>query len=109
MAGRGGQRALRALTKVTLRTPPLVSEPMVIPCPVPMMLLAHTAATSQPQLILWLAAGASNEGPSSRVLVLVPPFLGPGFRLGARWNRLGEPVKTRKKREKMGEKRARYV
>ena len=24
-------------------------------------------------------------------------FLGPGFRLGARWNRLGETVKTRKK------------
>ena len=29
-------------------------------------------------------------------------FLGPGFRLGARWNRLGEPVKTRKKRGKRG-------
>ena len=29
-------------------------------------------------------------------------FLGPGFRLGARWNRLGETVKTRKKREKTG-------
>ena len=25
-------------------------------------------------------------------------FLGPGFRLAARWNRLGEPVKTRKRR-----------
>ena len=35
-------------------------------------------------------------------------FLGPGFRLGARWNRLGEAVKTRKKREKTGEKWARY-
>ena len=33
----------------------------------------------------------------------VPPFLGPGFRLGACWNRLGEAVKTRKKREKTGE------
>ena len=31
-------------------------------------------------------------------------FLGPGFRLVARWNRLGEAVKTRKKREKNGEK-----
>eukprot|EP01045_Picozoa_sp_COSAG04_P037071 COSAG04_NODE_9301_length_876_cov_1.391248_1_plen_83_part_00 len=37
-----------------------------------------------------------------------PLFLGPGFRLGARWNRLGETVKTRKKREKMGKKWARY-
>ena len=35
-------------------------------------------------------------------------FLGPGFRLGARWNRLGETVKTRKKREKTGKKWARY-
>ena len=31
-------------------------------------------------------------------------FLGPGFRLAARWNRLGEPVKTRKKTRKNGEK-----
>ena len=38
----------------------------------------------------------------------VPPFLGPGFRLGARWNRLGEAVKTRKRRGKTGEKWARY-
>ena len=29
-------------------------------------------------------------------------FLGPGFRLAARWNRLVETVKTRKKREKTG-------
>ena len=35
-------------------------------------------------------------------------FLGPGFRLGARWNRLGETVKTRKKREFSGKKWARY-
>ena len=34
--------------------------------------------------------------------------LGPGFRLGARWNRLGQAVKTRKKREKTGGKWARY-
>ena len=34
-------------------------------------------------------------------------FLGPGFRLVARWNRPGEAVKTRKKREKMGGKWAR--
>ena len=35
-------------------------------------------------------------------------FLGPGFRLGARWNRLGEAVKTHKTREKTGKKWARY-
>ena len=35
-------------------------------------------------------------------------FLGPGFRLAARWNRLGEAVKTHKKREKTGKKWARY-
>ena len=60
------------------------------------------------QVILPTAPGASNEGPRSRVLGLAPPFLGPGFRLGARWNRLVETVKTRKRREKTGEKRARY-
>ena len=32
----------------------------------------------------------------------LPPFLGPGFRLAARWNRLGETVKTREKRGKTG-------
>ena len=35
-------------------------------------------------------------------------FLGPGFRLGARWNRLVKTVKTRKKREKTEQKWARY-
>eukprot|EP01045_Picozoa_sp_COSAG04_P018935 COSAG04_NODE_1793_length_5565_cov_52.214782_4_plen_147_part_00 len=54
------------------------------------------------QLILWLAPGVSNEGRSSPLLVPLPPFLGSGFRLGARWNRLVETVKTRKKREKTG-------
>ena len=49
------------------------------------------------QLILWLASAVSNEGRSSPLLVPLPPFLGPGFRLGARWNRLGEAVKTRSK------------
>ena len=49
--GRGqvGQRVLRALTKVTLRTPPLVSEPMVIPCPVPMMLLDDDSSDESAQ------------------------------------------------------------
>ena len=60
------------------------------------------------QLILWLASAVSNEGRSSPLLVPLPPFLGPGFRLGARWNRLGQAVKTRKKREKTGKKWARY-
>ena len=35
-------------------------------------------------------------------------FLRPGFRLAARWNRLVETVKTRKKRGKTGEKWASY-
>ena len=35
-------------------------------------------------------------------------FVGPGFRLGARWNRLVETVKTRKKWGKTGKKWARY-
>ena len=59
-------------------------------------------------MILPPASGVSNEGRSSPLLVLAPPFLGPGFRLGARRNRLGEAVKTHKKREKTGKKWARY-
>ena len=54
------------------------------------------AATTQ--LILWLAPAVSNEGGSSELLVPLPVLFGPGFRLGDRWNRLGETVKTRKKR-----------
>ena len=60
------------------------------------------------QLILLTAPGMSNEGRSSPLLALAPLFLGPEFQLGARWNRLVEAVKTRKKREKTGEKWARY-
>ena len=56
-----------------------------------------TTSSAACQLILWLAPGVSNEGGSSPLLGLVPPFLGPGFRLGARWNRLVETVQTRKK------------
>ena len=33
-------------------------------------------------------------------MALLPPFLGPGFRLGARWSRRVEAVKTRKKRKR---------
>ena len=39
---------------------------------------------SDPQVILPTAPGVSNEGRSSPLLALAPPFLGPGFRLGAR-------------------------
>ena len=60
------------------------------------------------QVILPTAPGVSNEGRSSPLLALAPPFLGPGFRLGARWNRLVKTVKTRKKREKTEQKWARY-
>ena len=60
------------------------------------------------QVILPTAPAVSNEGRSSPLLPLAPLFLGPGFRLGARWNRLVEAVKTRKKRQKTGEKWARY-
>ena len=38
----------------------------------------------------------------------MPLFLGPGFRVGARWNRLVEAVKTRKQREKTGGKWATF-
>ena len=51
-------------------------------------------------------------GPDADVLrkkrTTVSLFLGPGFRLAARWNRLGEAVKTHKKRENTGKKWARY-
>ena len=60
------------------------------------------------QVILPTAPGVSNEGRSSPLLALAPLFLGPEFQLGARWNRLVEAVKTRKKREKTGKRWARY-
>ena len=60
------------------------------------------------KVILPTAPGVSNEGRSSPLLALAPLFLGPEFQLGARWNRLVEAVKTRKKREKTGKKWARY-
>ena len=50
------------------------------------------------------AEGLDRRGPVGSCRL----FLGPGFRLGARWDRLVEMVKTRKKREKTGKKRARY-
>ena len=45
------------------------------------------------------AEGLDRRGPAGSCRL----FLGPGFRLGARWNRLVETVKTRKKRGKMGD------
>ena len=50
------------------------------------------------------AEGLDRRGPVGSCRL----FLGPGFRLGDRWNRLVETVKTRKKRGKTGKKWARY-
>ena len=50
------------------------------------------------------AEGLDRRGPVGSCRL----FLGPGVRLGARWNRLVEMVKTRKKREKTEQKWARY-
>ena len=50
------------------------------------------------------AEGLDRRGPAGSCRL----FLGTGFRLGARWNRLVETVKTRKKRGKTGKKWARY-
>ena len=53
-----------------------------------------------PQVIPPIGAeGLDRRGPPGSCRL----FLGPGFRLGARWNRLVETVKTRKKRGKTGE------
>ena len=60
---------------------------------------------SESQVIRAIGAeGLDRRGPVGSCRL----FLGPGFRLGARWNRLVETVKTRKKREKTGKKWARY-
>ena len=57
------------------------------------------------QLIRLIGAEGLNRRPPAGSCRL---FLGPGFRLGACWNRLGETVKTRKKRGKTGKEWARY-
>ena len=57
------------------------------------------------QVIRPIAAEGLDRRPPAGACRL---FLGPGFRLGACWNRLGETVKTRKKRGKTGKKWARY-
>ena len=65
-----------------------------------------TKATKTPdQVIRHIGAEGLGRRPPAGACRL---FLGPGFRLGARWNRLVETVKTRKKREKTGKKWARY-
>ena len=66
----------------------------------------HSVAVAQHllQVIPPIGAEGLNRRPPVGACRL---FLGPGFRLAARWNRLGETVKTRKKREKMGGKWAR--
>ena len=63
------------------------------------------ARTSLEQVIRPIGAEVLNRRPPAGPCRL---FLGPGFRLGARWNRLVETVKTRKKREKTEQKWARY-
>ena len=50
------------------------------------------------------AEGLDRRGPAGSCRL----FLGPGLRLGARWNRLVETVRTRKEREKTGGKWARH-
>ena len=62
-------------------------------------------AAAGPQVIPPIGAEGLNRRPPVGACRL---FLGPGFRLGARWNRLVETVKMRKKREKTGKKWARY-
>ena len=61
-----------------------------------------SAATASSSFPLHLP-GVSNEGGRSPSWSSYRLFLGPAFRLVACWNRLGEAVKTSKKREKMGE------
>ena len=62
-------------------------------------------SASHEQVILPTAPGVPNEGPSSRVLGLLPAVSWPWV---PAWNRLVKTVKTRKKREKTEQKWARY-
>ena len=58
----------------------------------------------------WLSSKLAEVSPTGETVIAPPETLslGPGFRLAARWNRLVETVKARKKREKTGGKWARY-
>ena len=68
-------------------------------------LIGPAGRTAQHQVIRPIGAEGLDRRPPVGACRL---FLGPGFRLGARWNRLVKTVKTRKKREKTGKKWARY-
>ena len=63
----------------------------------------ETAVTTQVIRLIG-AEGLSRRPPAGACRL----FLGPGFRLGARWNRLVKTVKTRKKRGETGKNWARY-
>ena len=78
--------------------------------------LAHSYAPKGPWSLRSEAGAAASCTESARIQLGVKTVfgprcrlsLGPGFRLGARWNRLGETVRTRKKREKADQTWARY-
>ena len=76
-------------------------EPMILPSDH----IGKIVGAAQAQVIRHIGAEGLSRRPPAGACRL---FLGPGFRLGARWNRLVETVKTRKKREKTGKKWARY-
>ena len=59
-------------------------------------------------LIDVILQGPTSQTTNTKRSAALLEFRGPGFRLGARWNRLVETVKTRKKREFSGKKWARY-
>ena len=72
---------------------------------IPTNVTDHDVNGRHTQVIPPIGAEGLNRRPPAGPCRL---FLGPGFRLAARWNRLVETVKTRKKREKTGGKWARY-
>ena len=80
-------------------------RPEVIEWPLAGAIAAGNLPTMRAQLIRPIGAEGLNRRPPAGSCRL---FLGPGYRLAARWNRLVETVKTRKQREKTGEKWARY-
>ena len=67
--------------------------------------LSEETAALRTQVIRHIGAEGLSRRPPAGACWL---FLGPGFRLAARWNRLVETVKTRKKRGKTEQKWARY-
>ena len=79
-----------------------------VPSGVAITVGGKTVAWEEGKVILPTAPGVSSEGGVLPSWFPCRLFLGPGFRLGARWNRLVETVKTRKKRGKTEQKWARY-